>query len=111
MQVHDNSTIKYGCKRVGLVSGFDLNVQSTIRFDITDENQYSVPSDNYLYIRDRVRKEDHSAYANADAVALINNAIPYLLKNVKYELFGVDVKKCNNFGQAPQCLVHSSIPG
>ena len=45
---------------------------------------FTHPSESYLIFEDRLTKADGTAYANADEVALTNNAIMHLFSLIQY---------------------------
>ena len=47
---------------------------------------FTHPSDSYLIFDGRQAKDDNTAYANADEVALTNNAIMHLFSRIEYHL-------------------------
>ena len=50
-----------------------------IRITIESQDVFTHPSESYLIFEDRLTKADGTPYANADEVALTNNAIMHLL--------------------------------
>ena len=64
----------------------NLNSASEIVINIELQDLFSHPSESYLVFEGRLTKNDDTAYANADAVALTNNGIMYLFSNISYRL-------------------------
>jgi len=55
-------------------------------------------------VSSRSLKNDDTAYANADAVALTNNGIMYLFSNISYRLSNQEVESIHHPGQATTML-------
>ena len=54
-------------------------ITADIRISIESQDVFTHPSESYLILEGRLTKADGTAYANADEVALTNNAIMHLL--------------------------------
>src|SRR5579863_4075613 len=78
---------------------------------INNQDIYSLPSKSYLSIKGQIRRADNNnAYAAADEIALINNAMMYLFTGVKYELGSTTVESINYPGQITSMLGYLSYP-
>ena len=60
------------------ITGTNLNNGSDIRIRIELQDVFAHPSEIYLIFEERLTKADCTAYANADEVALTNNAIMHI---------------------------------
>ena len=58
------------------------------------------PSESYLITVGRLTKADSTAYANADEVALTNNAMMHLFSRIKYHLSNQLIESLSYPGQA-----------
>ena len=65
----------------------NLNSAGEIVINIELQDLSSHPSESYLVFEGRLTKDDDTAYANADAVALTNNGIMYLFSNISCLLY------------------------
>ena len=65
---------------------------------------FTHPSESYLIFEGRLTKADNSAYANADEVALTNNAIMHLFSRIDYHLSNQMFESLNYSGQATTML-------
>ena len=61
-------------------------------------------SESYLILKGRLRKADGTVYANADEVALTNNAIMHLCSRTEYHLSNQLIESLNYSGQATTML-------
>ena len=61
------------------ITGTSLNNGGDIRISIESQDVFTHPSESYLIFEGRLLKADGSSYANADEVALTNNAVMHLL--------------------------------
>ena len=68
------------------MTGTSLNNGGDIRISIELQDVFKNPSESYLMFEGRLTKADGTAYANADEVALTNNAIVHLLSRIEYHL-------------------------
>ena len=68
-----------------------LNSAGEIVINIELQDLFSHPCESYLVFEDRLTKDDDTAYANADAVALTNNGIMYLFSNISYRLSNQEI--------------------
>ena len=62
------------------------------------------PSESYLISDGRLTKADNTAYANADEVALTNNAIMQLFSRIEYHLSNQLIESLSYLGQATTML-------
>ncbi|XP_065639640.1 uncharacterized protein LOC136072362 [Hydra vulgaris] len=59
------------------------------------------PYEAFLHIEGSlVKAADGAAYADADAISLINNGIMYLFDSISYRLSEVEIERVDNVGQA-----------
>ena len=98
--MQDESIESYETHEYEPVTGTSLNNPGEIRINIETQDLYTHPSESYLVVEGRLTKNDDTLYANADNVALINNAIMYLFNNIKYQLSGNELESIYNPGQA-----------
>ena len=72
---------------------------------------YALPSKSYINIKGQLRRNDNNnAYAAADEVALLNNAMMYLFTEVKYDLDSTNIEKLSSPGQITSMLGYLSQP-
>ena len=98
--MQDESIESYETHEYEPFTGTSLNNPGEIRINIETQDLYTHPSESYLVVEGRLTKNDDTLYANADNVALINNAIMYLFNNIKYQLSGNELESIYNPGQA-----------
>jgi len=65
----------------------NLNSAGEININIELQDLFTHPAESYIVFKGRLTKTDGTAYANADAVALTNNGLMYLLSNISYRLY------------------------
>ena len=65
---------------------------------------FAHPSESYLIFEGRLTQTDGTAYANADEVALTNNAIMHLFSRIEYHLSNQMIKSLNYPGQLTTML-------
>ena len=61
---------------------------------------FTHPSESYLIFEGRLTKSDGTAYANADEVALTNNAMMHLFSRIEYHLSNQLIESLSYPGQA-----------
>ena len=66
------------------IMGTNLNNGGDIRISSESQDVFAHPSESYLIFEGRLTKADGTAYANADEVALTNNAIMHLVSRIEY---------------------------
>ena len=81
-----------------------FNNPGDIIIDIELQDLFSHTSESYLVFEGRLTKNDNTAYANADAVALCNNGIMYLFSNITYRLSSQEIESINHPGPATTML-------
>ena len=74
----DESIEEYEYHEYDPITGTSLNNGSDIRVSIESQDVFTHPSESYLIFEGRLTNADNTAYANADEVALTNNAIMHL---------------------------------
>ena len=95
----DESIEEYEFHEYEPITGTNLNNQGEIRINIETQDLFTHPSESYLVIEGRLTKGDGAAYADADVVALTNNAMMHLFTNIKYQLSGQEIESLYNPGQ------------
>jgi len=96
----DESIKKYEFHKYEPVAGTTLNSAGEIRINIEQQDLFTQPSEAYLLFEGRLTKIDNTAYANADAVALKNNRLMYLLIQISYQLSNQDIETVFHPGKA-----------
>ena len=76
----DESIEEYEYHEYDPITGTNLNNGGDIRISIESQDVFPHPSESYLIFEGRLTKADGTAYANADEVALMNNAIMHLFR-------------------------------
>src|SRR5271156_583364 len=80
-------------------------IGNQINITINNQDIYLLPSKSYISIKGQIRKHDNNnAYAAADEMALINNAMTYLFTGIKYELGSTTPESTNYPGQITSML-------
>ena len=101
----DDSIDKYEDVEYEPVAGTNLNNSGgDIRLYIETQDIFTPPSKSFLFIEGRLTKADGTAYANADNISLINNAMMHLFKSIRYELSGQEIEKIMYPDQATTML-------
>ena len=102
--MQDESIESYETHEYGPVTGTSLNNSGEIRISIETQDLFTHPSESYLVVEGRLTKDDGTLYADADNVALTNNAIMHLFSNIKYQLSSQEIESLFNPGQASTML-------
>ena len=100
----DESIESYETHEYEPIAGSNLNNPGEIRINIETQDLFTHPSESYLVVEGRLTKNDDTLYANADNVALTNNAIMHLFSNIKYQLSGQEMESLYYPGQASTIL-------
>ena len=80
-----------------------------IKIYINAQDVYALPSQSYINIKGQLRRNDNNdAYAAADEVALLNNAMMYLFTEIKYDLDSKKIEKLSSPGQITSMLGYLS---
>ena len=74
----DESIEEYEYHEYDPITGTSINNSGDIRISITSQDVFTHPIDSYLIFEGRPTKADGTLYANADEVALTNNAIMHI---------------------------------
>src|SRR5271166_651060 len=89
----------------------DNNATGQISITINNQDTYLLPSKSYISIKGQIKRADNNnAYAAADDIALINNAMMYLFTGIKYELGSTQLESINYPGQITSMLGYLSYP-
>ena len=102
--MQDESIESYDTHEYEPITGASLNNSGEIRITIETQDLFTHPSESYLVVEGRLTKDDGTLYADADNVALTNNAIMHLFSNIKYKLSGQEIESLYNPGQASTML-------
>ena len=100
----DESIEEYEHHEYEPITGTNLNNPGEIRINIETQDLFTHPSESYLIIEGKLTKADGTAYADADNVALTNNALMYLFSNIKYQLSGQEIESIFYPGQGTTML-------
>ena len=98
----DESIKSYEYDEYQRITGTQLN--SAVQITIIIENQSLHLHNSYLLMEGDVSKADNTRYADADLIALTNNALLYLFSSLKLTLAGQMVEHINYPGQARSLL-------
>ena len=100
LPITDESIDEYEFHEYEPITGTNLNNPGEIRISIEMQDIFTHPSESYLIIEGRLLKDDGGAYANDNAVSLVNNGMMYLFSNIKYQLSSQEIESLFNPGQA-----------
>ena len=100
----DESIEKYEFHEYEPIAGKKLNEPGEIRINIELQDLMTHPAESYIQFEGRLTKADGTAYANTDAVALTNNGLMYLFKQITYALSNQEIESVYNPGQATTML-------
>ena len=103
-QIIDESDEEYEYHEYETITGTSLNNGDDIRIGIESQDVFTHASESYLIFEGRLTKADNTAYANADEVALANNAIMHLFSGIEYHLSNQLIESLNYPGQQLPCL-------
>ena len=96
----DESMEEYEYREYEPITGTSLNNGGDIRIRIESQDIFTHPSESYLIFEGCQTKADGTLYANADQVALTNNAIMHLFSRIEYHLSNQLIESLNPPGQA-----------
>ena len=82
----DESIEEYEYHEYEPITGTSLNNGGDIRICVESQDVFTHPSESYLIFEGRLPKVDRTPSANADEVALTNNAIMHLFSRIEYPL-------------------------
>src|ERR1043165_2607277 len=100
----DEAIEKYEFHEYEPVSRTNLNSAGEIRITIETQDLYCHPAESYLLIEGRFVKADGTAYADADAAAIVNNGLMHLFSQIGYSLSNQDIETVFHPGQATTML-------
>ncbi|XP_067947059.1 uncharacterized protein [Watersipora subatra] len=86
------------------ITGTNLDNPGEIHINIETQDIFTHPNESYILVEGRLTKNDGTAYANADAVALINNGIRHLFRDARYALSGQEIESVLYLGQSTTML-------
>ena len=82
----DESIEVYEYREYDPITGTNRNNGCDIRISVASQDVFTHPSECYFIYEGRPTKNDGTAYANADEVALRNNEIIHLFSRIEYHL-------------------------
>ena len=106
----DESIEEYEYHEYDPITLTNLNNGGDIRISMESQDVFAHPSESYLIFEGRLTKADGTAYANADEVALTNNAIMNLFSRIEYHLSNQLIDSLNYHGQATYVLGQLKYP-
>ena len=91
--VFDETLQEYEYHEYEPITGANLNSSGAeIRINIETQDLFTHPSESYLLVEGRLQKNDGTAYQDADLISLVNNAIMYLFRVIRYNLSGQTIE-------------------
>ena len=103
----DTSLTEYEYKEIFTTTN-DLNTATEIRFDIINENAFTVPSDSYLLVEGQVQLANGNVIPNAaddtSKIALVKEGILYLFRQLIYSINDKQVEIIDYPGVAQNML-------
>ena len=100
----DESIQEYEYHEYDPITDTNLNNGGDIRINIESQDVFTHPSESYLIFEGRLKKADNTAYANADEVALTNNAIMHLFSRIEYHFSNKLIESLSYPGQPTTIL-------
>ena len=101
----DESIERYEYHSYEPITGTDLNRPGEIRINVETQELFTHPSESYLVFDGKlVKNADDAAYADADVITLINNAMIHLFNYIKYQLSGQEIESLFHPGQGTTML-------
>ena len=100
----DESIEEYKYHEYETITGISLNNDGDIRISIESQDIFTHASESYFIFEGRLTKADDTLYANADEVALTNNAIMHLFSRIEYHLLNQLIESINYPGQVTTML-------
>ena len=87
-----------------------INDRSDIIIEVNSTNSYILPSESKIIIQGQLRKSNanHDVYANADEVALVNNAMMFLFREIRYSIQDKEIERIANPGQITSMLGYAN---
>ena len=79
----DESIEEYENHEYEIITGTSINNGGDVRINIESLDVFTHTCERYLIFESRLTKADGTAYANADLVALTNNAIMHLFNRIE----------------------------
>jgi hypothetical protein len=79
-----------------------VNNLQAIQIDIQSQDVYTQPSKSYLYIEGKLESTagGENAYKAETLVTLINNAVPFMFSQIRYQINNIEIENVMNPGQA-----------
>lgn len=87
------------------------NNGTPITIDIQGSDAYLLPCKSFIVIKGQlVKSADDTVFAATDKIALVNNAMMFLFKEVVYTINDQIVERINNPGQITSMMRYLSMP-
>ena len=96
----DESIEEYEYHEYQSITSTSLSNGGDIRISIESQDVFTHPSESYLIFEGRLTMADGTPYANANEVALTNNAIMHLSSQIEYHLSNQLIESLYYPGQA-----------
>src|SRR5688572_27249345 len=100
----DEGIEKYQWHEYEPVARTNLNSAGEIRINIETQDLFCHSAESYLLIEGRLTKTNGAAYANADAVAIVNNGLMHLFSQIGYSLSNQEIETLYYPGKATTML-------
>ena len=82
-----------------------------IQIDVNASDSYLIPGESYIHIKGQlVRADNNNVFPENSEIALINNAMMYLFKNISYQIGTTVAETINYPGQITSMIGYLSYP-
>ena len=100
----DESIREYEYMEYQPISGSQLNTFGWITITVENTDDFQHPRYSWLLVEGDLVKAGNGRYQDADLIALRNNALVYLFKNISYSFGGMEIESLNHPGFATTML-------
>jgi len=100
----DEGIVRYEWQECNPVIGTNLNSAGEIRLTLESQDTFNHPAESYMLFEGRLTRANGEAYGNDDAVALTNNGLMHLFRQISYSLANQDIETIFHPGQATTML-------
>src|SRR5204862_5391121 len=94
----DNSIIDYQFHSHNPYSSNTFGNSDEIRIPIHQQDVYTLPSESYILIEGKIKKQDGATVTDDTTSDLVTNAMGFLFEEIRYELCGTEIDRVKNVG-------------
>ncbi|XP_012543138.1 uncharacterized protein LOC105840681 [Monomorium pharaonis] len=96
--IFDDSIVKIETHTYNLYANTTFRYSDEIRIPIQQQDLYTLPCENFLYVKGRLVMKKYDKDKDKDEINLGNNCVAFMFDEIRYKPNGVEIDRNRNVG-------------